>query len=96
MTRDLTELEKEVQQHIVEILKDTVNDGKRIIKRLQATIVLLVILLAGTFVYYEWNFKNFVSQYDIESTVTQEFQTNEETKGTVNISDINKNNSIRK
>lgn len=70
MKRELSPMEKEVQDHITDILRDIIEDNKRIIKRMQATIILLVLLLAATFVYYEWNFKNFISQYDIENTIT--------------------------
>lgn len=70
MTRELSPMEKEVQDHILDIMRDTIEDGKRIIKRLQATVVLLVILLVGTFIYSEYSFRSFLNQYDIENTVT--------------------------
>ena len=70
MARELTEFEKEVQGHITEILREVIDDNKRIIKRLQATIVLLAILLVGTFIYSEYSFRSFLNQYDIENTVT--------------------------
>lgn len=96
MTNNAEKLKIDTQEVIIDILKDSVSDSKAIIKRLQATVILLVCLLVGTFVYYEWSFKAFMSQYDYENTVTQEFQTSGETKGNVSISDINKNNSIKK
>lgn len=92
----IKQLKLDTQDVMIEILKDSIEDSKYIIKRLQTTIVLLVCLLVGTFVYYEWSFKAFMSQYDYTNEVTQEFQTNGETNGSVNISDINKNNSVKK
>ena len=68
--RELTDFEKNVQSHITEILKDNLDDYKKIVKRLQATIALLIVLLVGSFVFYTWNFIGFVAQYDIESTIT--------------------------
>ena len=64
------------QEVIIDILKDSVGDSRIIIKRLQATVVLLICLLVGTFIYYEWSFKTFMSQYDysneiITTTTTQ-------------------------
>lgn len=94
--KELSPLEKQAKEAMIEILQDVVQDYKRNAKRLQAIIILLIVLLAGTFVYYEWSFKSFLSQYDIENTVTQEFQANGETDGNVNISDINKNSVVKK
>lgn len=96
MRDNIEKLKIDTQEVIINILKDSIDDNKHIIRRLQATIVLLVCLLVGTFIYYEWSFKTFMSQYDYENTVTQEFQTNGETKGNVSISDINKNNTIKR
>ena len=80
MTRELSPMEKEVQDHITDILRDIIEDNKRIIKRMQATIILLILLLAATFVYYEWNFKAFMSQYDYESTITTKTTTDNNSK----------------
>lgn len=91
MTRELSPMEKEVQDHILDIMRDTIDDGKRIIKRLQATVVLLVILLVGTFIYYEWNFKNFLQQYDYENTVTTTTTTTTEANNDNKIYDKNSN-----
>lgn len=96
MAKELSELEKYAKEAMIDILQDVVQDYKKNVKRLQAIIVLLVVLLVGTFIYYEWSFKSFLSQYDVESTVTQEFQANGETDGSVNITDINKNSVIKK
>lgn len=70
MERELSPMEKEVREHLVNILKDSLEDSKKVVKRLQATIVLLIVLLVGSFVFFTWNFISFVSGYDIESTIT--------------------------
>lgn len=92
----IEQLKLDTQDVIINILKDSIEDNKHIIKRLQITVVLLACLLVGTFIYYEWSFKAFMSQYDYTNEVTQEFQTNGETNGSVNISDINKNSTVKK
>lgn len=68
--RELTDFEKNVQSHITEILKDNLDDYKKVVKRLQTTIVLLIVLLVGSFIFYIYNFLSFIGQYDVESTVT--------------------------
>ena len=68
--KELSPLEKQAKEAMIDILQDVVQDYKKNVKRLQAIIVLLIVLLVGTFVYYEWSFKSFLSQYDVESTVT--------------------------
>lgn len=96
MENSLDKLQLESQDVIIEILKDSIDDNKHIIRRLQATIVLLVCLLVGTFIYYEWSFKAFMSQYDYENTITT--TTNADSKAydknntiNTNISDIKVN-----
>lgn len=86
MKNNVEKLKIDTQEVIIEILKDGIEDNKHIIKRLQGTIVLLVCLLVGTFIYYEWSFKAFMSQYDYENTITT--TTNADNKV------YNKNNSI--
>ena len=66
---NIEKLKIDTQEVIINILKDSISDSKHIIKRLQATIVLLVCLLVGTFVYYEWSFKAFMSQYDYSNEI---------------------------
>ena len=51
--------EKQVQNAIIEILQDCVTEDKKIIKRLQAIIVLLVLLLFGSFIYYTFELTQF-------------------------------------
>lgn len=90
MTRDLTEFEKEVQNHITDILRDIIEDNKKIIKRMQATIILLVILLAGVFVYSEYSFRKFLAQYDFSSTSTSVIETEaNDSNHTINNGNIN-------
>ena len=91
MDRELSSLEQKVQDNMADILKDMLEDNKRIIKRLQSTIVLLVCLLVGTFIYYEWNFKNFLQQYDYENTVTTTTTTTTEANNDNKIYDKNSN-----
>lgn len=58
--------EKKVQAIVIELLQDYVEENKKIIKRLQAIIVLLILLLFGSFVYYVYTF----NQYDFEDVIT--------------------------
>ena len=76
--------EKQVQNAIIEILQDCVTEDKKIIKRLQAIIVLLVLLLFGSFIYYTFE----LTQFDFEDVVT----TTTEAK-TDNNSNINNSNN---
>ena len=58
--------EKQIQSVVIEILQDCVNEDKKIIKRLQAIIVLLIVLLFGSFVYYTYE----LTQFDFEGITT--------------------------
>lgn len=87
------ELKKDIENEIVNILKDCLDDKKTVIKRLQATIILLILLLAGTFCYYEWSFKAFMSQYDYENVITTELSTDNNSKIT-NSQSTNAQNNI--
>lgn len=90
MTKDLTEFEKEVQNHITDILRDIIEDNKKIIKRMQITIILLVLLLASTFVYSEFSFRKFLSQYDFDTTSTSVIETEANSSNhTINNGNIN-------
>ena len=66
----MSDNEKQVQAVVIELLQDNLADTKKVIRRMQATIILLIILLVGTFIYYEWSFKAFMSQYDYENVIT--------------------------
>ena len=78
--RELTNFEKTVQSHITELLKDNLDDYKKVVKRLQATIALLIVLLFIGFIFYIWSFFSFVAQYDIESTITTTTSTDNNSK----------------
>ena len=86
MKESIEKLKIDTQEVIIDILKDSIDDNKHIIRRLQATIVLLVCLLVGTFIYYEWSFKAFMSQYDYTNEIVT--TTNNDNKI------FDKNNSI--
>jgi hypothetical protein len=58
--------EKQIQSVVIEILQDCVSEDKKIIKRLQAIIILLIVLLFGSFVYYTYE----LTQFDFEDVVT--------------------------
>lgn len=66
MARIDEQLQKDIHQEIVEILKDCLDDKKNVIRRLQATITLLVCLLFATFCGILY----FFNEYDYENTVT--------------------------
>lgn len=78
--------EKQIQSVVIEILQDCVSEDKKIIKRLQAIIVLLIILLFGSFVYYTYE----LMQFDFEDVVT----TTTTTSSNNNIKNYDKNNTV--
>ena len=84
---DREKLVKEAREVLVDILQDCLDENKKVIKRMQMTIVLLVILLVGSFAYYLYSFYAFLEQYDYENTViTQDIDTGRDG----NIADSNK------
>ena len=62
--------ENKIQSVVIEILQDSLADTKKVIKRLQATVILLIILIVGISVYYEWSFKHFINQYEMGTNAT--------------------------
>lgn len=78
--------EKQIQSIVIEILQDCVAEDKKIIKRLQLMIVLLIMLLFGSFVYYTYE----LTQFDFEDTVT----TTTETNSNNNVQNYDKNNVV--
>ena len=58
--------EQQIQSAMIEILQDCVNEDKKIIKRLQFIVILLILLLFGSFVYYTYE----LTQFDFEDVVT--------------------------
>lgn len=89
MTTEKSELTKQVENEVTEILRDLLDDNKRIIKRLQATIVLLVILLVGSFCYYQYNLRGFMDNFDYEDTITTTTSTTNDNKTYAGNSSIN-------
>lgn len=90
-----TDLEKQVQEELTWILKDTVADYKKIVKRMQSTIIFLVVMLVGVCIYYEYNFKNFLSQYDYTNEVIEN-NIEADTNGNGTIYDLKNNTNIGK
>lgn len=64
--------EKQIQSAMIEVLQDCVKENNKTIRRLQFIIVLLIILLFGSFIYYVYSF----NQYDFEDVVTTTTETN--------------------
>lgn len=75
LTREI----RNIPDGVNEVLRETLGDyrhreearEKRDFRK-DITVWLLIVLLASSFFYYQWSFKNFVSQYDFETTITQE------------------------
>ena len=65
--------EKQIQSAMIEVLQDCVKENNKTIKRLQLIIVLLIILLFGSFVYYVYSF----NLYDFEGITTSAINDNE-------------------
>lgn len=93
--KELSPLEKQAKEAMIDILQDVVLDYKKNVKRLQAIIVLLVVLLVGTFVYYEWSFKSFLSQYDYSNEIIEN-NIEADTEGNGTIYDLNNHTIIGK
>ena len=74
---DITEIIKGNPELQIELLKDMLDDVRKDRKRKHTLIVLLVVLLFSAFVYYEYSFKSFLSQYDYENTITTTTTTND-------------------
>jgi len=83
--------EKQIQSAMIEILQDCVNEDKKLIKRLQAIIVLLIILLFGSFVYYVYSF----NLYDFEDVLTTTTEANADNNSQIyNSENVNAQNNI--
>lgn len=64
-----------MQGAVTEVLRDTLGDYKereasrnRRDLRKDVTIWLLIVALVGSFFYYQWSFKNFMSEFEYETT----------------------------
>jgi len=62
---------KEVQGAVESILRDTLGDYRereaareKRDKRKDFIIIILILAMVGSFIYYHWSFKDFVSKYD--------------------------------
>ena len=83
--------EKQIQNVVIEILQDCIEEDKKIIKRLQGIIVLLILLLFGSFVFYVW----YLNQYDFEDVVTTTTEAITDNNSNINNSDnANAQNNI--
>ena len=65
--------EKQIQSAMIEVLQDCVKENNKTIKRLQFIIVLLIILLFGSFMYYTYE----LTQFDFEGITTSAINENE-------------------
>lgn len=92
---DITDIIKGNPELQIELLKDMLDDIRKDRKRKHTLIVLLVVLLFSAFIYYEWSFKAFMSQYDYENVITTTTNENKdyEANSPINatIKDINVN-----
>lgn len=101
--KDITEVINSNPELQIELLKDMLDDVKKDRKRKHTLIVLLVVLLFSAFVYYEWSFKAFMSQYDYQNVIETTTENNNEAKSfdknntiNANISDIKVNTNSKK
>ena len=51
---------KAIKEHYIEILKDIINDNKRLIKRQQITIAILILFLFIVSMFHFYSYKNFI------------------------------------
>ena len=95
----ISELESQVRNEIIIILKDTLEDRKKVIRQFQIiTLVLFIfsmILLSGISIYYEHSFHNFLSKYDYQNEVIEN-NIEADTQGNGTIYDLKNNTNIGK
>lgn len=82
--KDITEI---VDLEMNSVLKFMLQESKKQKKALIVTVWLLVLCFVGTVIYYEYSFKAFLSQYNINSNVVTQTV---DTEGNGNITDVNK------
>lgn len=74
MKEQLQDIQLESKDILIDVLKDTIDDKNKVVRRLQILLsvisVLSLLLLFGLHLYNDWSFKEFISQYDIENTAT--------------------------
>lgn len=72
----ISELESQVRNEIIIILKDTLEDRKKVIRQFQiinlALFIFSMILLSGISIYYEHSFHKFLSQYDYQNEIVEQ------------------------
>lgn len=78
--------EKQIQSAMIEVLQDCVKENNKTIKRLQFIIVLLIILLFGSFMYYTYE----LTQFNFEDVVT----TTTSTSSNNSVQNYDKNNVV--
>lgn len=69
------DVQLESKDILISVLKDTIEDKNKVVKRLQILLftvtVLSLCLLSLQHFYNDWSFKSFLSQYDIENSVNE-------------------------
>ena len=92
----ISDLENQVRNEIIIILKDTLEDRKKVIRQFQIITFLMFIfsisLLSGISIYFEQSFHKFLSQYDYQNEIIAQ---NIDTEGNGNISNSNKIHSMK-
>ena len=79
------EIEKDIENNATEILKDILQDNKIVTQRLQTTIILLIILLAGVVMFFEYNFKSFLKSFDFRTEANIETTNDAINTGNINV-----------
>ena len=77
--KDIEGIIKDNPELQIELLKDMLDDVKSDRKRKHTLIVLLVVLLFSAFMYYEYSFKSFLSQYNLNSETNIKMDTSNST-----------------
>lgn len=81
---------EQLRNSSIDILKDELDDKKKGNKRKDFIIILLVLLQFLSFVYYNYSFKDFIGQYDFETTYEQSFDNNNSGSNVSDINEVNK------
>jgi len=70
---------RDVQGGVNEVLRDTLGDYKereavreRRDFRKDVIIIVLILALVGSFIFYQWNFRSFLEQYEFAAEITVE------------------------
>lgn len=91
VVKQLKNVEDGVNGMIVPMLKDTINDTnkhntKLFVLNIIELIIILVVIIYSQLLIYKQNIKyqEFLSQFDMESEVFQDLDTNDNSTGTIN------------